>query len=131
MSLVDELVRIGAGPGERATLLQVSSAFCAPCRAARRVLARVADAVPGVRHVDVDVADAPVVAALLAVTSTPTVAVLDAAGDVIVRAEGVPTTAQVVRALSVALPDVGPAGGGASASGPTAPSDDPAPGPTT
>ena len=35
--------------GERATLLQFSSAFCAPCRATRRVLTEVADIVPGVR----------------------------------------------------------------------------------
>ena len=40
--------------GERATLLQFSSAFCAPCRATRRVLADVAQTVPGVVHVEVD-----------------------------------------------------------------------------
>src|SRR5690242_8406284 len=39
--------------GERASLLQFSSAFCAPCRTTRRVLASVADAVPGVAHVEV------------------------------------------------------------------------------
>jgi len=37
--------------GERATLLQFSSAFCAPCRATRRILADVSSAVPGVAHV--------------------------------------------------------------------------------
>src|SRR4051812_8269882 len=40
--------------GERATLLQFSSAFCAPCRATRRVLGEVADLVPGVAHVELD-----------------------------------------------------------------------------
>ena len=40
--------------GERATLLQFSSAFCAPCRATRRMLADVAGMVPGVTHVEVD-----------------------------------------------------------------------------
>ena len=40
--------------GERATLLQFSSAFCAPCRATRRVLEDVAGIVPGVRHLEVD-----------------------------------------------------------------------------
>ncbi|MGH3444305.1 MAG: thioredoxin family protein, partial [Nocardioidaceae bacterium] len=40
--------------GERATLLQFSSAFCAPCRVTRRVLADVAQVVPGVAHVEVD-----------------------------------------------------------------------------
>src|SRR3954451_18065399 len=43
-----------AGLGERATLLQFSSAFCAPCRATRRTLADVAGLVPGVVHVEVD-----------------------------------------------------------------------------
>lgn len=95
----------GAAPGERATLLQVSTAFCAPCRTAHRVLARVAATVPGVRHVDVDVADAPGLAAALAVTSTPTVVVLDAAGRVVVRAQGVPSPGQVLAALARALPD--------------------------
>ena len=33
---------IGADLGERATLLQFSSAFCQPCRATRQVLGRVA-----------------------------------------------------------------------------------------
>ncbi|MGZ5405796.1 MAG: hypothetical protein ACXWDL_14175, partial [Nocardioides sp.] len=38
-----ELVEtLGDRLGERATLLQFSSAFCAPCRATRRVLADVA-----------------------------------------------------------------------------------------
>ena len=45
---------LGHDPGERATLLQFSSAFCAPCRATRRVLGEVAELVPGVRHVEVD-----------------------------------------------------------------------------
>lgn len=105
MNLRAALADRGLPAGERATLLQVSTAFCAPCRAARRVLARVADAVPGVRHVEVDVADAPEIAALLEVTATPTVVVLDAAGDVVQRAQGVPTAPQVVAALASALPD--------------------------
>ena len=40
--------------GERATLLQFSSAFCAPCRATRRILHEVAEADDGVRHLEVD-----------------------------------------------------------------------------
>src|SRR5690625_5521133 len=58
-----------AGPlGERATLLQLSSGFCAPCRAARGLLARVAETAPGVRHVDIDVAHHPELAARLTIT---------------------------------------------------------------
>ena len=36
-----DLVDLGFEPGERGTLLQFSSAFCAPCRATRRLLADV------------------------------------------------------------------------------------------
>lgn len=95
---------VGAPLGPRATLLQISTAFCAPCRATRRVLAGVAAHVPGVVHVERDVADAPALAARLAVTSTPTVAVLDADGRVVRRADGVPTAAQVLAAVASALP---------------------------
>ena len=45
---------IGAELGERATLLQFSTAFCAPCRATRRTLGEVAGMVDGVRHVEID-----------------------------------------------------------------------------
>ena len=47
------LRELGVEPA-RATLLQFSSAFCAPCRAVRRVSAEVAGMVAGVRHVEVD-----------------------------------------------------------------------------
>lgn len=99
---------LGAALGPRATLLQVSTAFCAPCRAARRVLARVAEAVPGVVHVEVDVADAPALAQRLQVESTPLVVVLDADGDLVTRATGVPAPGQVLAALAAALPADGP-----------------------
>ncbi len=46
--------------GERATLLQFSSAFCAPCRTTRVVLADVAAGQPGVVHVEVDAETVPV-----------------------------------------------------------------------
>lgn len=45
---------LGGPLGERATLVQFSSAFCAPCRATRRVLGEVADMVEGVRHIEID-----------------------------------------------------------------------------
>lgn len=85
--------------GERATLLQISSGFCAPCRAARGLLARVAETTPGVRHVDVDVAHDTELAAVLAITQTPTVVVLDASGTVVARHDGVPRLAAVREVL--------------------------------
>src|SRR4051812_16798277 len=66
--------------GDRATLLQFSSAFCAPCRAARRVLADVAATVPGVAHVEVDAEHHLELVRRVGVVRTPTTLVLDATG---------------------------------------------------
>ena len=85
--------------GERATLLQFSSAFCAPCRATRRILDDVARAVPGVRHVEVDAEEHLDLVRRLGILRTPTTLVLDAAGREITRASGAPRPAQVLAAL--------------------------------
>ena len=98
-SLAGVLEGLRATPGERATLLQFSSAFCAPCRATRRVLAQVAGLVPGVVHVEVDAESALEVVRRLDVRSTPTTLVLDGAGREVLRATGQPSAAQVLRAL--------------------------------
>lgn len=90
--------------GERATLLQISSGFCAPCRAARGLLERVADTAEGVRHVDLDVAHHPELAARLAITRTPTILLLDPAGAVLARHDGVPRLAAVRAALDRLVP---------------------------
>src|SRR4051812_22691980 len=45
---------LGAELGAKATLVQFSSAFCAPCRTTRRVLGEVAGMVDGVAHVELD-----------------------------------------------------------------------------
>ena len=85
--------------GERGTLLQFSSAFCAPCRATRRVLADVADATPGITHIDVDAEHHLDVVRRLGVLRTPTTLVLDAHGRELGRASGVPTKDLVLQAL--------------------------------
>jgi thiol-disulfide isomerase/thioredoxin len=85
--------------GERATLLQFSSAFCAPCRATRRLLADVAAVVPGVEHVEIDAEHHLELVRRLGVMRTPTTLVLDAAGREVTRAQGVPTRPQVLAAL--------------------------------
>jgi thiol-disulfide isomerase/thioredoxin len=89
--------------GERATLLQFSSAFCAPCRATRRVLDNVARTVPGVAHVEVDAEEHLDLVRALGVLRTPTTVVLDAAGREVTRATGAPKPAQVLAALEVSL----------------------------
>ena len=85
--------------GERATLLQFSSAFCAPCRVTRRVLGEVADVVPGVRHVEVDAEHHLELVRRLGVTRTPTTLVLDAGGREVSRASGAPTRDAVMATL--------------------------------
>lgn len=89
------------GPlGERATLVQFSSAFCAPCRATRRILQEVTDLVPGVRHVEIDAEHHLAVVREIGILRTPTTLVLDAAGHEVTRATGAPTKAQVLAALA-------------------------------
>ncbi|HWL99472.1 MAG TPA: thioredoxin family protein [Nocardioidaceae bacterium] len=89
----------GADLGERATLVQFSSAFCAPCRATRRILAEVADVVPGVTHVEIDAESHLDLVRRLDVMRTPTTLVLDATGRVTNRASGQPRKEQVLAAL--------------------------------
>jgi len=74
--------------GDRATLLQFSTEFCAPCRSTARVLGAAADEVDGVRHVDVDLTHRPDLASRFGVLQTPTTLVLDAAGAVRARIGG-------------------------------------------
>ncbi|WP_051713651.1 MULTISPECIES: TlpA family protein disulfide reductase [Streptomyces] len=94
---------MGTELGERATLVQFSSAFCAPCRATRRVLAEVAGLVPGVAHVEIDAEAHLDLVRRLEIVRTPTVLVLDAAGRVVRRAAGRPRKADVIAALGEAL----------------------------
>ena len=91
--------------GERATLLQFSSAFCAPCRATRRVLADVAAVVPGVEHVEVDAEHHLELVRRLGVLRTPTTLVLDQHGREVNRATGALRKEQVLAALAQAVPD--------------------------
>jgi len=85
--------------GERATLLQFSSAFCAPCRATRRVLEDVARIVPGVRHVEVDAEHHLDLVRRLGVLRTPTTLVLDPHGREVSRASGAPSKQAVIASL--------------------------------
>jgi thiol-disulfide isomerase/thioredoxin len=86
--------------GDRATLLQFSSAFCAPCRATRRVLGEVADLVPGVTHVEVDAEHHLDLVRRVGVLRTPTTLVLDAAGQEVTRASGTPRRDEVLATLA-------------------------------
>ena len=74
--------------GPRATLLQFSTDFCAPCRTTARVLGVTADQLDGVRHVEVDLTRRPELAGRFGILQTPTTLVLDASGAVRARIGG-------------------------------------------
>ncbi|MEV0383353.1 thioredoxin family protein [Nonomuraea sp. NPDC050643] len=97
---------LGAGLGERATLVQFSTAFCQPCRATRRILADVSALVPGVDHVEIDAESRLDLVRRLDIMRTPTVLVLDATGAVVKKAAGQPRKADVLAALAQAVPEV-------------------------
>jgi thiol-disulfide isomerase/thioredoxin len=93
---------LGVRPGA-VTLLQFSSAFCAPCRVARRVCAEVANSLDGVNHIEVDAESHLAEVRRLDIWRTPTVLIVDVAGRVAQRASGAPAKAQVLAAVTPLL----------------------------
>jgi len=90
---------LGSPLGGRATLVQFSSAFCAPCRATRVILADVAGLVDGVAHVEIDAESRLDLVRRLDIRRTPTVLVLGPDGRIARRASGRPRKADVLAAL--------------------------------
>lgn len=97
------VAELGEELGERATLVQFSSAFCRPCRATRSTLAEVAGMVDGVTHVEIDAEEHLALVRELDIVKTPTVLVLDPAGRVVRRASGQPRRVDVIAALGEAV----------------------------
>ncbi|HEX3753246.1 MAG TPA: thioredoxin family protein [Streptosporangiaceae bacterium] len=85
--------------GDRATLVQFSSAFCAPCRGTRQVLGGVAGLVDGVAYVEIDAESRLDLVRRLNVLSTPTVLVLGPDGTITKQATGQPRQPDVLAAL--------------------------------
>lgn len=90
---------LAAPPGGLA-LLQLSSQFCADCRASRAVLTDVASEHHGVTVREVDVAMRPELVRLLGIRRTPTTLVVDPAGVELARTVGVPRRADLVGTLA-------------------------------
>jgi thiol-disulfide isomerase/thioredoxin len=95
--------QLGRGLGERATLVQFSSAFCQPCRVTRVVLADVASKVAGVEHIEIDAESHLDLVREIGILRTPTTLVLDRDGRITARASGVPRKDQVLAALDVSV----------------------------
>lgn len=89
-----DFATLGVRPG-RITLLQFSSAFCAPCRATSAVLHCVASTAEGVDHLEIDAESHVDAARALHIWRTPTTLIIDATGRVAGRASGTPSLAQV------------------------------------
>ena len=94
---------LGSSLGERATLVQFSSAFCAPCRATRVLLADIAATTPGVVTIEIDAEERLELTRQLNILRTPTVLILDADGRITRRASGLPRRDQVLAALGEAV----------------------------
>ncbi len=99
---------LGDALGERATLLQFSSAFCAPCRATRRILADVAGMTDGIAHLEIDAESHLDLVRKLNVLRTPTVLVLAGDGRIVSRGSGQPRKPDVIAAIGLAVQDAMP-----------------------
>ena len=91
---------IGVELGQRATLVQFSSAFCSPCRATRALLEDVTADMADVVHVDIDAEANLELVRQLDIRSTPTTLFLDRKGHEVGRAMGAPKRDQVLGAIS-------------------------------
>jgi thiol-disulfide isomerase/thioredoxin len=98
---------LGAPLGERATLVQFSTEFCAYCGPTRELLAGVARERDGVAFVEIDAARRMDLAKRLRVMSTPTVLVLDAGGTIERRSSGLPRKPDLLAAVGAVLDQAG------------------------
>ncbi|NUT36693.1 MAG: thioredoxin family protein [Hamadaea sp.] len=104
------LAELGWVAGTPLTLVQFSSAFCAPCRATRVLCEQAAATVPGVSHLEVDAESHLGAVRGLGILRTPTVLLVDASGRIVQRASGQPTRAQLLGAIGRVLGEFTTAG---------------------
>lgn len=81
-----------------------TSAFCAPCHAARAAVDEASRLVPGLTSVDLDVARFADQAESRKIRSTPTIVLVDETGAEVFRAAGAPTLPQLLTAVAAHLP---------------------------
>ncbi|WP_342357150.1 thioredoxin domain-containing protein [Paramicrobacterium chengjingii] len=82
-------------------LVLYTSAFCAPCAAARRAVADVQNLVPWVTSIERDVVAHETHAEADGISSTPTLLILSPSGREVFRAEGAPRTDQLLTAVAL------------------------------
>jgi len=91
---------LGVDLGTRATLVQFSTVFCAPCRATRTLLRDVSSRLDDVAYVDIDAEAHLDLVRRLDVVRTPTVLVLNRDGEIVRRASGQPKREQINAVLT-------------------------------
>lgn len=103
--MVSVTLPAGTHAGSTATIVQFSSAFCQPCRATRRTIARVVEDIDlaGIEVIEIDADDNLELTREWGVESTPTVVFLDATGREVHRGSGQPRTADIVAGLGKAV----------------------------
>jgi thiol-disulfide isomerase/thioredoxin len=99
---------LGAALGERATLVQFSTEFCAYCGPTRQLLTEVAGERDGVSFVEIDAAERMDLTRRLGVLATPTILLLGPGGTIESRASGKPRKPELLAAVGAVL---GPDGG--------------------
>lgn len=85
--------------GSHATIVQFSSAVCAPCRAAKAIARDVVASVPDVTHVEIDAESNLELVREFGIMRTPTLLVLDGNGRLSARISGVPRKDELLIAL--------------------------------
>jgi thiol-disulfide isomerase/thioredoxin len=90
---------LGTPLGERATLVQFSTEFCAYCGPTREMLTEIAGSRAGISLVEIDAAERLDLARRLRVYSTPTVLVLGPGGVIVQRSAGRPRKAEMLAAV--------------------------------
>lgn len=98
---------LGAPLGERATLVQFSTEFCAYCEPTKEMLTEVAGSGEGIGLVEIDAAERLDLTKRLRVYTTPTVLVLGPDGAIARRSVGRPRKAEVLAAVGGLLGEGG------------------------
>ena len=91
---------LGEPLGSRATMVQFSSAFCAPCRATHALLSQMVVRMDDVKHVQIDAESHLELVRQLDIRSTPTTIFINKDGIEVGRAAGTPKRQQVLAALA-------------------------------
>lgn len=86
--------------GDRVTIVQFGTEFCARCPQVRRSLTAIAAQHPDVSHVDIDLTHRPDLATRYRVLQTPTTLLVDGDGRIRARFGGVPHRGEFADALA-------------------------------